>query len=170
MAVGPVTIQSSDTTLYESPPVTTVLSNGNILFVWSNDAGADQTTMMLQGRIYNPSTNSWLGNQFQVGNVAVSGNNGFELDNLTVTQLTGGNVVVGWVRNNGNAGGMEPVYTVLTESGGVVMATAEIEGNDTEVQETTFESPPLITALDDGRWVAVWINDGLSDNTLTMTL
>lgn len=164
-------IQSSDITGSESPPITTVLQNGNILFVWSNDAVFDDiTTMHVEGRIYNPTTGTWVTPDFRIGNVAIDGSDEADVNNLSVVQLTGGNVVVGWVRNNAETGGAEPVYTVLDQSGATVFSTAEVEGTDTESQWTIWESPPVLHALPDGRFLALWINDGYSNDVVSMTL
>lgn len=164
-------IQSSDTTGSESPPVTTVLANGNILFAWSNNALSDNlTTMHVEGRIYNPTTGTWVTNDFRIGNVAIDGSDGTDVDHLSIIRLSNGNVVVGWARSNAETGGNEPVYTVLDQNGNTVFSTAEVEGTDTESQWTIWESAPVLHALDDGRWMALWINDGYSDNVLSMTL
>ncbi|MDX1822111.1 MAG: Hint domain-containing protein [Paracoccaceae bacterium] len=160
-------VQSSDTTTSESPPVTTVLDNGNILFVWSNNALLDDTpTMTVEARIYNPTTGTWVTNDFQVGNVAVDGTDTADVPNLNVIQLAGGNVVVTWARSNVETGGNEPVYTVLDQDGNTVRATSEIQATDT----TVWESPAQIVALSDGRFIAAWVNDGYSDDSATMTL
>ena len=164
-------IQSSDTTGSESPPITTVLDNGNVLFVWSNNAlDDDETSMHVEGRIYNPTTGSWVTPDFRIGNVAIDGSDGADVANLSVIQLTGGNVVVGWVRSNAETGGAEPVYTVLDPSGATVSSTAEVEGTDTESQWTIWESPPVLHALPDGRFLALWVNDGFGNNAVSMTL
>lgn len=135
-------IQSSDTTGSESPPITTVLNNGNVLFVWSNNALSDEVnTMHVEGRIYNPTTGTWVTSDFRIGNVAVDGSE-FDLSSLTVTTLTGGNVVIGWSRANVETGNSEPVYTVLDQTGATVLATAEVEGTDNESQATVWETPP----------------------------
>jgi hypothetical protein len=164
-------IQSSDTTGSESPPITTVLDNGNVLFVWSNNALSDDVTSMhVEGRIYNPTTGTWATPDFRIGNVAIDGSDGADIPNMSVIQLAGGNVVVGWARNNAETGGSEPVYTVLNQNGATVFSTAELEGTDTESQWTIWESPPVLHALPDGRFLALWINDGYSNNSASMTL
>ncbi|OYU16791.1 MAG: hypothetical protein CFE34_19140, partial [Rhodobacteraceae bacterium PARR1] len=171
IALPNVEVQSNDNTAVESPPVTTVLQNGTVLFVWSENALLDDTpSMVLQGRIYDPATNTFLTADFRVGSVAIDGTDTADMPALTVTQLTGGNVVVGWARSNAETGLNEPVYTVLDQSGATVLATAEVEGSDTEAQATSWESPPILTALADGRWMAVWVNDGYSDDIPSMTL
>lgn len=171
--VANVEIQAADAYYwsYESPPVTTVLQNGNVLFVWSEDAVYDGVhSVSLQGRIYNPTTGAFVTGDFRVGNVGIDESNGFDNDNLSIVQLTDGNIVVGYARSYYETGGTEPVYTVLDQNGAVIRATAEVEGTDNESQWTHYESPPLLTALDDGRWMAVWVNDGLSGSVSTMTL
>ncbi|OYU18323.1 MAG: hypothetical protein CFE34_11125 [Rhodobacteraceae bacterium PARR1] len=166
VALPATVIQTNDTTTYESPPVTTVLQNGNVLFVWSKNGGNDDASMTLQGRIYTPSSGTWLSDEFRVGSVAVDGSNGYDVPNLAVTQLTGGNVAVTWLRSNSAIGNDSPVYTVLSQNGAVIQPTTEIQ----QINGAGFESPAVIVALKDGGWVSVWSNDGLDDDTSTMTL
>ena len=166
---SPTEVQQSDVTAVESPPVTTELPNGNVLFVWARNGTSDDiTSMTLQGRIFDPSTGNF-GNEFQVGNVAVDGSVS-DFSSLSVTTLTGGNVVVAWWRNNAETGFAEPVYTILDQTGATVAATAEIEGTDNENQSTVWESAPVIQALPNGNWIGLWVNDGFSDNLNSMTL
>lgn len=168
--LSPIETQSNDVTAIESPPVTTVLPNGNVLFVWSRNGSVDDiTSMTLQGRIYDPSTASWVASEFQVGNVAVDGSES-DFPSLNVSTLTGGNVVVAWWRNNAETGFAEPVYTVLDQTGATIMTTSEIEGTDNEAQSTVWESAPIIQALPNGNWVALWVNDGFSGSLTSMTL
>lgn len=164
-------IQASNASGSESPPVTTVLDNGTILFVWSNNALSDDTGgMVLEGRIYNPATASWASGEFTIGSVGVDGSDGYDLANLSAITLADGNVVIGWLRNNEEAGEDEPVFTILSQTGAVIRPTTEVEGSDGEAQDTPWESPPVLLALSDGRWMALWVNDGLSDDETSMTL
>ena len=126
--------------------------------------------MHVEGRIYDPTSGTWVTNDFRIGNVAVDGSDGADVPTLSVIQLAGGNVVVGWARNNVETGNTEPVYTVLDQNGATVFSTAEVEGADTESQWTVWESPPVLHALDDGRFLALWVNDGYSDDLASMTL
>ena len=157
-------IQSNDTTTYESPPITTALDNGNILFVWTKNGGSNG--MDVQGRIYDPSSDTWLSGEFPIGNVPGDGWDSYDVPNMAVTQLTGGNVVVTWLRNTAETGNDTPLYTVLDQNGGVIRPTGEIQQTDT----STHESPAKIVALEDGRWVAVWVNDADYEDLATMTL
>jgi len=170
--VRPVSeIASSDDTVFESPPVTTVLDNGNVLFVWSENAASDDLqSMELQGRIYDPETGSFTSGDFTIGNLAVDGSNTADWDNMQVTQLEGGNVVVSYAQSNVESGFTQPVFTVLNEDGGVVLANQRIEGTDDETQHSPWESPPVVTALEDGNFMAVWTTDGFLDDRPTQSI
>lgn len=90
------------------------------------------------------------------GTFAVDGFDAFDEPNLTATQLVGGNMVVGWVRNTSNAGGDEPVFAMIDptknpgDSSFVVAQDVEMQQGDV----TTYESPPVMTALSDDRFMA----------------
>lgn len=166
IVVSNVEVQQNDTTAIESPPITTVLQDGNILFLWTKDALADDsTTMDVQGRIFRPDGTA-LTSEFQIGTWGVDGTDGYDLDNLTATQLTGGNIVIGYVRSFAEDGDDEPVFSILTASGQPVRTNVEFQQTDT----TVLESPPAITALPDGRFMGVWVKNGLADDTPTMTV
>lgn len=161
-----VEIQQNDITTFESPPVTTVLSDGRVLFVWSRNGLSDDTTSMtLMGRIFQPDGTPATG-EFTAANWAIDGSDGFDTDNLTVTQLKGGNIIVGFVRSAAESGGDEPVFSLLSSNGLLLNGGVEIQQNDV----TAIESPPSIVALDDGRFIAVWSRNALSDDTTTMTI
>ncbi|NBO20787.1 MAG: hypothetical protein EBU97_02295, partial [Rhodobacteraceae bacterium] len=144
----------------EGPPVVTALADGRFLAVWNRDALSDNvTSMKVEARFFNHD-GSAASNEFQIGTWAVDGSDGFDLPNLTVKQLTGGNIVVGYVRNLAEAGGNEPVYTVISNTGSVVRANVEMPQTDF----TGLEGPPAITTLADGRFMAVWAKNALSDD------
>ncbi|WP_375264521.1 hypothetical protein [Planktotalea sp.] len=91
-------IPQVDGSTYQSPPITTVLDDGNVLFVWSENAISDNTTVDLNGRVYDPDTNTF-GNQFPVGNFAVDGTDTADVPNMEIVQLANGEIVVSYVRN-----------------------------------------------------------------------
>lgn len=98
-------VQSNDTTVFESPPGTTVLENGNILFAWTNNATLDDTPIMdLQGRIFDPSTKSWESNEFLINTDTVDGFDGYDIENFSAEMLDNGKVVVGYVENSLSGG------------------------------------------------------------------
>lgn len=172
VAVANVEIQSSDTTTNESPPVTTVLDDGRVLFVWSNNATADgATNMTLQARFYDPATNSFSGPQFQIGTSAVDGSDTYDLPHLSVIQLEGGNIVVSWIRSGGSFPTNQdtPLYAVYAPDGTLIRAESVINANDVTLS-TLRESPAILTDLSDGRWMATWVNDGLSASGGARTL
>ena len=146
-----VVIEQTDLQSVESPPVVTAMADGRFFAVWSNNALADDTnTMKVQGRFFNADGTA-ASNQFQIGSWAVDGFDGYDRPNLTVKELTGGNLVVGYVRNTAEVGADEPVFTIISKTGAVVRADVEMQQYDT----TYFESPPVISALADGRFMAV---------------
>ncbi len=165
IVIANVETQSNDSTIYESPPIATVLDNGNILFVWSKNGINDDSSMAVQGRIFDQD-GAPIGTEFSIGSNAVDGYDGYDLDNMVVTRLTGGNVVVSYVRQTLEPGYDEPIYSILSPTGTVLMSDAEIQQNDT----TTYESPAAITAMADGRWAAVWMKNGIYDNSSSATL
>ena len=164
------TIVAQTTTGDQSPPKIVTLNDGRILQVWSNNALSDDTTTMtIQGRIFN-TDGSAATSQFQIGTWAVDGTDGYDVDNLDIDVLTGGKVVVGWVRSYANPGSDEPVFSIIDPtktpgSPGFAVAS-DVETQQTDV--TTFESPPTTVALADGRFISVWYRNGLNDNDTTM--
>ena len=156
------------TTGDQSPPKLVQLNDGRVLYVWSNNALADDVaTMTIQGRIFNADGTAST-NQFQVGTWAVDGTDGYDLDNLDIDKLANGNVVVSWVRSFVNTGGDEPVFSIINPAvapGGAGFAVA----SDVEFQQfdtTVLESPPAVTALADGRFMGVWSRNGLNDGEI----
>ena len=167
-----VEFQQNDVTTFESPPVVTAFGDGRLIGLWvRNGTSDDITSMTIQGRIFNadgtPSTD-----EFQVGSWAVDGTDGFDEDNLTATLLTNGNLVISFIRNNAEVSDDEPVFSIInpalapTDPGFAVISNVEYQQNDV----TVLESPPAVTALADGRFMAVWARDGLADDSLSMTM
>ncbi len=166
VVLGQTEIQQNDTTNIESPPIIKALADGKFIAVWSKNALNDgEPANKVVARIFNADGSAFTGD-IQIGTWAVDGFNGYDNDNITVTQLTGGNIVVAYVRATGEVGGDEPVFTVISASGTTVRADVEMQQNDT----TTYESPPVITALSDGRFMAVWVKNGADDNGLSLTM
>ncbi|MDO9234575.1 MAG: Ig-like domain-containing protein [Aquabacterium sp.] len=166
-----VGMQQNDTTLWESPPVIEALSDGRFVAIWCKDGLSDNVkSMTVQARIFN-ADGSASTNEFQVGHWAVDGTDGYDVPTMTVHQLTGGQVVVGYVRSYAEAGGDEPVFSVFDpkapgQAVSFIRQDVEMQQNDT----TCWESPPVIEALADGRFMAVWSKDGLFDDTKCMTV
>ncbi len=161
-----IELQQSDTTQFESPPAITALANGQFIAVWSkNGLNDDLTSMTVQARIFN-ANGTPASNEVTIGDWAVDGWDGYDMDHITVTQLTGGNIIVAYTRNTAEVGEEEPVFAVLNSAGNVIVADLEMQQSDT----TVYESPPVITALSDGRFMAVWVKDGDRDNGTSMTI
>lgn len=154
------------TTGDQSAPKSVLLNDGRVLYVWSNNALADGSlAMTVEGRIFNADGTAST-DQFRIGTKAIDGTDGYDIDNLDVTVLTGGNVVVGWVRADIEPSDDEPIFSIIdttkspTDPLFKVATDVEAQQNDT----TVYESPPVLTALDDGRFMAVWSKDGLGDS------
>ena len=152
---------------YESPAVLQALADGRWIAVWSNNGLSDDTaTMTMQARLMN-ADGSPASNQFQLSNTAVDGADGYDIPNFAITQLSGGNIVVSWVRSGVSAPQDQPIATIVKPDGTIVatdIKLVQVEGPG------TFESPAVIKALADGRWIAVWSNNGLSDDNTNMQI
>ncbi|NBO20677.1 MAG: hypothetical protein EBU97_01725, partial [Rhodobacteraceae bacterium] len=141
-----IELQQNDTTALESPPTIEALADGRFLAVWSKNGLSNDVSCKVQARIFNadgtPATN-----EFQVGSFAVAGNDRLE-------------------KSTAETAGGKPIFTVVTSAGATVRADVDPQQNDT----TTYESPPVLTALADGRLLVVWSKDALNDNSATMTI
>ncbi|PLL14648.1 hypothetical protein C0V75_04330 [Tabrizicola sp. TH137] len=171
VATANVEVQATDTTTTESPPVTTVLSDGRVFFSWSVNATSEElSSMALRGRIYDPATNSF-GPQFTIGTSAVDGDNSHDLSQLAVTELAGGNIVVTWLRSGASTptGQETPVFAIYSSNGTLIRGETVINANDVTLS-TTEESPAILTSLSDGRWAATWVNNGTAGSGATRTL
>lgn len=166
----PVTDQlfpDADAPGVESPPILTTLDDGRVLAVWNNYANADNGTVMtIQGRIFNNDGTAST-DQFQIGNWAVDGYDGRNIDAMEVTQTSDGNVVIGFVRNTSN-GTDEPAFHIIdpsfapTDPGFAVISDVEIQETDAGF----YESAPVLASLAGGRFVAVWKENELGDGNL----
>lgn len=79
---------STDGAGNQSAPIITQLDNGNVLYVWGNNAFGDTADNTVEGRIFDAEGNA-LSDQFQIGTFPYDGTGGaFEVaDGLTVEQL-----------------------------------------------------------------------------------
>ncbi len=167
-----VEMQQNDTTSWESPPVMTALADGRFMAVWVKDGLSDDTkSMQVWGRIFNadgsPSTN-----EFRVGKLAADGSDGYDVPNLTINQLEGGNVVVQWVRNAAESWSQDtPVFTIINPQTAGTNPTTVIQ--DVVMRDPSnkgVDSPAVVETLADGRFIAVWTENGLSDDITSMKL
>ncbi|MDF1764191.1 MAG: thrombospondin type 3 repeat-containing protein, partial [Oleibacter sp.] len=158
---------NQDTQGYQSPPKMQTLADGRVLYVWNNAANYDNSlTMTLFGRFYN-SDGSAASNAFQVAGWAIDGYDHYDIDNLDLALLTNGNVVIGYVRSTNEAGNDEPVFTIIDPSK-AISASEFVVASNVEAQQndvTLYESPPVITSLQDGRFVMTWMRNGISDDS-----
>lgn len=73
---------------------------------------------------------------------------------------------VSWVRRNVETEGSEPVFRIMDADGNPVLGTSEVQ----QIDGTTWASPADIVSLDDGKWMAVWIDNGYFDDRATMIM
>jgi len=159
-------------TITQSPPVIEVLEDGRLFAVWVNNGATDNNAAMtLQGRFFNEDGTP-ASNQFQVGTGVVSGNDPYDVDSYSITELADGNVVVGYIQEAtfSDNGQEQPHFTVVDPSIDPGLTEFQVASDVDAVQfnTTIHESPPVIEALPDGRFIVVWINDGLTDAGLTL--
>lgn len=154
----------------QSAPVIVTLDNGNVLYVWGDNALGDTTANLLHGRMYD-AAGAPISDQFRIGNYAYDGSDGSfaSVPGLSVTVMANGNVAVGYASLSTTAGiGQAPVMTILDgdllpgQTGFVVAEDVLIQQSDT----TTGESAPILTALGDGRLLAVYTKGAQGDSQI----
>jgi len=161
-------VQQTDTTTVESPPVIQAMADGRFIAVWHNNGSSDNgTTLTLRARIFDADGSNPT-QQFQIGSLSVDGFDGFDVPNFNITELSDGNLVVGFVRNSSNDGGDEPIFSIIDPS--VEIGTLGFEvAADVEIQQfdvTGVESPPVIVATPNGGFAAVWQRNGTVNGEL----
>lgn len=156
----------------QSPPKVVVLDDGRVLYVWTDYASTDGSlSACVNGRILNPDGTPAT-DTFAIGTLLIDGYDHYDDDNLDVTTLADGNVVVGYVRSTAEAGYDTPVMSIIdptfapTDPNFTVATDVVMVQNDT----TTYETPPVLLPMDDGRFMTLWGNDGIYDNYQSMTL
>ena len=158
---------TEDPAYSESPPVLTALDDGRILAVWNERASSDIADMNIEGRIFNADGTPATA-QFQIGTWGADGYDSQNTNYIDVAQTSDGNVVVGFVRSGTN-GTEEPAFSIIDPSFAPTDPSFAVV-SDIEIQQTdpgTYESPPVLAALGNGRFVAVWKENWLGDGDLT---
>lgn len=128
--------------------------------------------MVARGRIFNTDATAATG-EFQIGDLAVDGDDNYDTSNFTITELSDGRVVVGFVRSYLEApSSQEPRFTIIDpsvapDSPGFTV-TADMRINDALAVAHADAGPPIIVALPGagGRFVADWVNEYASDGHL----
>ncbi len=126
---------NTGTTGYQSPAKMLVLSDGRILYVWSNDAVSDNLpSKTLQGRIVD-GDGTVVTDQFTLpGLPSIDGFDGFDWDNLDVDLLNDGKVLVSYVQGTNEVGIDQPIFSIFqpTATGlTTVVGPTIIQTNDT---------------------------------------
>ncbi len=163
-----VALPSNNWDGYESPPVLEALDDGRFMAVWAQNAGADNGSSAVWGRIFD-ANGVPTGNDFEIGTWDVDGWDNFDVDNLEVTELTDGNVVVSYVRATEEVGDDTPVFSIIDPTMSQSSPGFFVTTNQVMVQSdwTQYESPPVVTALADGGFMATWLINGGNDDGST---
>jgi len=154
---GQVTINTT-TAGNQSAPVTVALHDGSMLVVWYDEALTASTGGQVRGQIVQPNGTK-VGAELVIGTSIVDTHNGFSTPPLDTVVLANGNVLVSWVSDNTvNADGS----TVA-----IVASLVDVLGNSAGsefVVNTNFfgqQASHTSVALDDGRSLVIWNDDGL---------
>lgn len=159
---GTPTIVNQTTATNQSPPKMLALDDGRVLYVWNDDGASDFVNNDLQGRIYN-ADGTPSSDQFQIGTWRVSGDEAFDIQAIDLAQTSDGNVFIGFVRSrydNVEA----PAFSVIDPSFAPTdTANFVVASNQLFTGQIDNESPSILTALDDGRILAVWSRNAEND-------
>lgn len=159
---GTPTIVNQTTATNQSPPKMLALDDGRVLYVWNDDGASDFLNNDLQGRIYN-ADGTPASDQFQIGTWRVSGDEAFDIQAIDLAQTSDGNVFIGFVRSrydNVEA----PAFSVIDPSFAPTdTANFVVASNQLFTGQIDNESPSVLTALDDGRILAVWSRNAEND-------
>ena len=165
-ATGTVGIErlfNTTATGFQSAPVLTSLSSGGVLVVWYDDAAnANSLVAVLRGQFLDAAGNN-DGVEFTIGSSSVEGLNTIELPRIYTTELSDGNILVGW-----QSEGMAVVDGSGTAALGVIVnSSTQTSGAEFTINTTTAgsQSAPILTPLHDGRVFAVWYGSSNLDNT-----
>ncbi|MEL6967153.1 MAG: hypothetical protein AAGM04_07205, partial [Pseudomonadota bacterium] len=152
----------------QSGPVTTALQSGEMLVLWyDNGDGDNNDPMVIRGQFY-AANGSSLGSEFSIVGSDVEGLNRIRMDRLTATELTDGNVLVGWQSEgvddfDGNStAAAAAVIDVTTRSAGIPFVV--------NTTTATAQSAPVFASLGNGQMLAAWIDDSDSVGEPTLVV
>jgi hypothetical protein len=153
---------NTTTTGDQSGPVSVALADGNVLVVWYGAAlQSSDSGMTVFGQIVQPDGTK-VGTEFSIGTSTVDGDNSLDLATIDATLMADGNVMVGWVAEESQNIDSDKMSTM----GAVVNVSSQSAGSEFVINTTSAgnQSAPILTALDDGRVLAVW-HDAAKDGS-----
>jgi len=158
----------------QSAPITTVLDDGRVLHVYSNNATSDgDVAQEVFGRIFHANGVAAT-DEFQIGSIRVEGFDGFDVPNMAVENLSDGRVAVTHSRHT-SEGPHVPVLNVI-DTGfapgelGFVVAEDVIINDLNDGNPAVGVSPAVLEVLEDGRLLAIWNGVGSADNNAGQTV
>ncbi|RXI43520.1 hypothetical protein CRU99_07145 [Malaciobacter mytili] len=162
-----VNVQGQDNPGYESAPKIVELEGGKFMTVWYGGAGYDNAGgyRKLYARIFNEDGTA-AGDQFVLTQNSIDGWNVINVPIFNLETLSNGNIVIGWVRNSDNPGNDAPMIAIIDPSSGKVISGSEMQINTSVVSGQTYAGPPIIKALGDGNFVAVWHDQSNLDTAI----
>jgi Ca2+-binding RTX toxin-like protein len=141
---------NSTTDGFQWEPAVSALADGRFVVAWRDESetGEDTSTWAVRAQVFN-ADGSTSGPEFLVNTTTASG----QFD-PAVAALADGRFVVAWT-DDSRAGGDTSLWAVRAQ---VFAADGTKAGNEFLVATTTAEMQwqPALTALPDGRFVAVW--------------
>ena len=148
----------------QSGPVLAELTDGRILATWIDTADKDGDAATLVQARFLDADGLPDGAQFQISNIPVEGNGGFDMPALAVARTASGGAVVSFLANDGENvdGDGSAVVAAMVDSTGTVTSTQVI--NDVTAGD---QSAPVVVALHDGRFFFAWYDDANGDNNAT---
>ncbi|MFY9075406.1 hypothetical protein OZZ08_10610, partial [Malaciobacter mytili] len=169
-----VNVQGQDNPGYESAPRIVELEGGKFMTIWYGGAGYDNAGgyRKLYARIFNedgtPATD-----QYVLTQNSIDGWGTINVPIFSIETLANGNIVIGWVRNSDNYGTDpnaprydSPMIAVIDSSTGKVIPGSEMQINTSIISGQTYAGPPIIKALGDGNFVAVWHDQAALDTAI----
>ncbi|MFV0562908.1 immunoglobulin-like domain-containing protein, partial [Malaciobacter mytili] len=147
---------SSNLSGNETAPRIIELADGKFMAVWVNNfSGSSNSYGTMYGRIFNsdgtPAKDiNGSDSQFKIGDGSFYWNNNMDVPMLQFDYLTNGNIVIGWAKS-GNP--IKSMVTILDKYGKEV---TNIQLEDSSHSSNTNSSYPIVKALGDGNFVAVW--------------
>jgi len=163
-------LNNNDAEYYESPAQIVALKDGGWVAVWSEYGLSDTNLAVMKARYFDENGTARSGD-IQLSNLPVDGTDGFDVESFNVIELANGNTVVTWLSQDASLSST-PVAVILDKNGNKINAgdyiiiEKETSDSATKYDAEYYESPAKIIALQDGGWVAVWSEYGLSDTTL----
>ena len=151
LRIGSETLIDATFASYNAPyslPRTATLADGRFVAMWTDDDGAGDTDGTgIVGRLFN-ADGSTSGAEFLVNTTT-----GSYQEEPNITALSDGRFVVVWISYNI---GIDTSFQAI--AGQIFNANGTKSGGEFLVNSTTLngETQPRVTALSDGRFVAVW--------------